>query len=99
MHEGIKKLKYQGGDNEKADILTLGKDIWKSESGKRKIFLKLYINDSLYLCHSWATVERARKCSEKLTWLNHKLSSHSKQEGSIHIVKIRPSSKEGSYKH
>lgn len=99
MHEGIKKLKHQGGNNEKADILTLGKDIQMSETGKRKIFLKLYINDGLYFCYSWATVERARKCSEKLTWLNHKLSRHFKQEGSIYIVKIRPSSKEGSYKH
>lgn len=75
MHEGIKKWKYDGGNNEKADILTLGKDIQKRETGKRKIFLTLYISDSLYFCHSWAAVERARKCSEKLTWLNHKLSS------------------------
>lgn len=34
-------------------------------------------------------MERAKKCSEKLTWLNCKLSSHVKQEGSIYIKKIR----------
>lgn len=79
--------------------MTLGKDIQTGEMEKRKIFLKLYINDSLYFCYSWATVERARKCSEKLIWLNHKPSSDSKQERSIYIVKIRPISKESSYKH
>lgn len=98
MHEGIKKWKYEGRNNEKADILTLGKDIQKRETGKRKMFLTLYISDSLSFCHSWATVERARKCSEKLTWLSHNLFSCFEQEGSIHIVKLRPSSKEGSYK-
>lgn len=78
--------------------LALGKDILKSENGKGKIFLKLYINDGLYFCHSWAAMERARKCREKLTCLNYKLSSHFKQ-GSKYIVKTRPSGKEGSYKH
>lgn len=82
----MKKLKYQGGeDNKEAGVLTLGKDMQESEMGKRRIFLKLYINDSLGFCHSWATVERARKYSKKLMWLNRKLSSHDKQEGSIYI--------------
>jgi len=76
--------------------VTLGKNIQKSETGKRKIFLKLYINDSLYFCHSWATVERTKKCSAKITWLNRKLSSHFKHKGSMYVVKIRPSNKEGS---